>query len=405
MSGLQKSDFSENVDVDNLNLKIQMLLPGNLVSYKSIDTVCDDSEAVNFPTEFLNSLDLPGMPPHNLQLGWISNYLASILNGKFRGENILIPRIPIIPTDVPIQFKRLQFPIRLAFAMTINKSQGQTMSVCGLDLRTPCFHTDNYTWHALEWVNHPVCTSFSSKEENEESVIPNFSQDDIYGVLWFGILKSLLGNHNHTYENICRAIKLNVNKSEARLKPLKKEVMLKLLAHENNKEDNFHSSNKRDLKNQSFSEAPASENDELSANTTGTFDTTTKFTRETKVNITSTTTASTNSLGDKNVYVETTSTLSYEQVTSIPSIEGVYPKASYENKFITDLAITTADPNESDFSTSQMLPGKDNLWHYFVSSPRYSNSKGGFAPLAGLYYEGYLHDSKNTKDWLPYLSY
>jgi hypothetical protein len=64
---------------------------------------------------------------------------ATILNGKFRGENILLPRIPIIPTDVPIQFKRLQFPIRLAFAMTINKSQGQTMSVCGLDLSTPCF--------------------------------------------------------------------------------------------------------------------------------------------------------------------------------------------------------------------------------------------------------------------------
>lgn len=64
---------------------------------------------------------------------------ASILNGKFRGENILIPRIPIIPTDVPIQFKHIQFPIRLAFAMTINKSQGQTMSICGLDLGTPCF--------------------------------------------------------------------------------------------------------------------------------------------------------------------------------------------------------------------------------------------------------------------------
>jgi ATP-dependent DNA helicase PIF1 len=53
------------VDVNELNLKIQHLLPGDLVLYKSIDTVCD---AVNYPTEFLNSLDLIDMSPHNLQL-------------------------------------------------------------------------------------------------------------------------------------------------------------------------------------------------------------------------------------------------------------------------------------------------------------------------------------------------
>ena len=37
------------------------------------------------------------------------------------------------------EFKRLQFPIRLAFAMTINKSQGQSLKVCGLNLENPCF--------------------------------------------------------------------------------------------------------------------------------------------------------------------------------------------------------------------------------------------------------------------------
>jgi hypothetical protein len=47
------------VDVDELNLKIQHLLPRDLVSYKSIDTVCDAIEAVNYPMEFLNLSDLP----------------------------------------------------------------------------------------------------------------------------------------------------------------------------------------------------------------------------------------------------------------------------------------------------------------------------------------------------------
>jgi ATP-dependent DNA helicase PIF1 len=56
------------------------LLPADLVSYKSIDTVCDATKAVNYPTEFLNSLDLPGMPPHSLQLkvGSPVNFLRNL---------------------------------------------------------------------------------------------------------------------------------------------------------------------------------------------------------------------------------------------------------------------------------------------------------------------------------------
>ena len=52
---------------------------------------------------------------------------ATILTRPSEGETVLIPRIPIIPTDLPFQFKRLQFPIRLAFAITINKAQVQSL--------------------------------------------------------------------------------------------------------------------------------------------------------------------------------------------------------------------------------------------------------------------------------------
>ena len=64
---------------------------------------------------------------------------ATILSGCGKGEDVFIPRIPLIPSNLPFNFRRLQFPVSLAFAMTINKSQGQTIKVVGLNLVEPCF--------------------------------------------------------------------------------------------------------------------------------------------------------------------------------------------------------------------------------------------------------------------------
>lgn len=157
---------AKNSDVNDINFTIQDVIPGEFGTYNSIDTVTNQDDVVNYPTEFLNSLDLPGIPPHVLKLKYgtpiillrninpprlcngtrlavkkmMHNVIeATILNGKFQGEDVLLPRIPMIPTDMPFEFKRLQFPIRLAFAMTINKAQGQSLQVCGLNLENPCF--------------------------------------------------------------------------------------------------------------------------------------------------------------------------------------------------------------------------------------------------------------------------
>ena len=102
---------------------------------------------------------------------------ATILNGKFQGENTLLPQIPIVSTDVPIQFKRPQFPIILTSAMTINKSQGQKMSVCGLDLTTSCLHYLS-TYFPLFWflvrirvrMTNAQCFSLSDEDRSAVSI-------------------------------------------------------------------------------------------------------------------------------------------------------------------------------------------------------------------------------------------
>ncbi|KAI9117189.1 hypothetical protein K1719_011355 [Acacia pycnantha] len=59
---------------------------------------------------------------------------AKALNGTNIGEDILIYRMDMNPSEakLPFTMTRRQFPIIISFAMTINKSQGQSMANVGL---------------------------------------------------------------------------------------------------------------------------------------------------------------------------------------------------------------------------------------------------------------------------------
>ena len=154
-----------NAKVDELNDILLSKLAEKEHVYRSIDTTVSLEDAVHYPVEFLNSLNPSGVPPHELKLKVgvpiiilrnlnpprlcngsrciVTSLKPNVIEARplkdGDASTVYIPRIPIIPSDVPFRYKRVQFPVRVCFAMTINKAQGQTFQSVGLDLEQDPF--------------------------------------------------------------------------------------------------------------------------------------------------------------------------------------------------------------------------------------------------------------------------
>lgn len=164
---------ARNIDVDELNEQVTNLLDSNTERiFTSIDSIenCDNDELEEIiTTEYLNTLNLPSLPPDKLRLRKhcivmlirnisineglcngtrlqildFSNHLlkCKVLTGDKKNEIVFLNRITLCCKDeYGFTFKRRQFPIKLAFAMTINKSQGQTFDKIAIDLRKDVFN-------------------------------------------------------------------------------------------------------------------------------------------------------------------------------------------------------------------------------------------------------------------------
>ncbi|XP_021991141.1 ATP-dependent DNA helicase PIF1-like [Helianthus annuus] len=160
---------TRNETVDEINDHMIDLFQGDAKVYYSFDTADDDKQNL-YPTEFLNSLTISGLPPHKLRLktgcpiillrnidpsnglcngtrlickAFAPNVIdAEIAIGDHKGKRVFLPRIPMCLSEddmLPFKLKRKQFPIRLSFSMTINKSQGQTIPYVGIYLPESVF--------------------------------------------------------------------------------------------------------------------------------------------------------------------------------------------------------------------------------------------------------------------------
>jgi hypothetical protein len=204
---LQRTILSaRNDDVDTINSEVLAKTPGGIITFQSADSVqrCgeDDYDAAEYSVETLNSITLPGMPLAKLELklgcplmilrnldppnGVCNGTRAILLQVGTRtlkvqilkkgggGGIALIPRLDITPSDtaLPFIFKRHQFPVRLAYAMTINKSQGQSVDNVGLDPHTPVF-THGELYVALSRMTSAQCMKAVFPEGAEESTTSN----------------------------------------------------------------------------------------------------------------------------------------------------------------------------------------------------------------------------------------
>ena len=161
-----------NANVDLINHTMVEMAPGPEIILLSADKVDNEQDARSFSVEYCNTLNPTGLPRHRIVLksgvplmmlrnidpssGLVNGARMTFLSVSgndwvmycsIYDENaqthmtVAIPRISLRPTEkeYPFEWSRRQFPVRVAFATTINKAQGDSLKRIGVWLKQPVF--------------------------------------------------------------------------------------------------------------------------------------------------------------------------------------------------------------------------------------------------------------------------
>ena len=177
-----------NSRVDYLNKIMSARFPGEETwECRSADRVVDEHFQTIIGVDLLNTINPAGFPKHILTLKHrmpvmlirnLSNGLCngtrlsviSVINGRVlralvtsegprHGQEVLIPRITLnidtTNSKAPFDWCRRQFPVQIAFALSINKTQGQSILHLGIDLSVDMCFAHGQLFVAFSRVGYP----------------------------------------------------------------------------------------------------------------------------------------------------------------------------------------------------------------------------------------------------------
>nr|CAD2187437.1 unnamed protein product [Meloidogyne enterolobii] len=186
-----------NTIVDSYNEEIINKFSGEKITYFSIDET-DPNSNLPITPEILNSLRCSNFPNHSISLKrntmimllrnlnikeglcngtrlQVTDLGKNVLTCKIKsgekiGETTFIPRVTLIEDKkFPFLLRRHQFPIKLAFAFTINKSQSQTFEKIGVDYCEEPF-THGQTYVSLSRVKSWEGLKIKILDENDKKI-------------------------------------------------------------------------------------------------------------------------------------------------------------------------------------------------------------------------------------------
>lgn len=165
----KKSNTPLNDTIDEINTIINDMIDGASKQYRTFDEIVKTTDNITeqeltYPIEFLNSLTFNGFLNHYLHLkegmliislrnmnpalemcngtrliiihlrNWIKE--EKIMTGSNIGAKVLTLRIVLTITGHkwPFDLRRKQFPVKICYALTINKSHSQSLNYVGLYL-------------------------------------------------------------------------------------------------------------------------------------------------------------------------------------------------------------------------------------------------------------------------------